>query len=475
MSVLSSMKKDSSPRMMYNTGTLYDLMTGHFIKGKANKWYLNGGLPPAITGIHGAGNMFKSTLMDSFIMGALRIYTDADYFIYDTEGSKSKPRVMRFVNDLLHNIEDEDDINLRITLKSADDEIDVVNVLWKELNMMRDLKKDNLKEIEVTLPFVDVATGNPMVAVLPTFSFIDSLTEVKSTEEDTMIEKDGIESSKNKTIWMVDGNKKTSLVRHIRTLASKYGICFACSAHKGKNQDMGSHLPPKKQLQFMKQSDRIKGVGSRFEFLTHSLVEVASARTSLDSNKDCKYPKGSTSSNDINELLAVIQRGKGNSSGTMVTFIVSQEYGLLNTVTNYHFLKDNKEGNNIPGLNGSISAPKHSCVWYPDVKFGRKDIRFKEEEDYKLVRALELSAQYRYIQCNWNLSSLPFDFTQSFEQVYDKLIANDVNMEEVLETTGYWNYKESSRKYMSIMDLMEMTMSKEESEDQKERKKVNTK
>jgi len=476
MSVLSSLKHDSAPRMMYNTGTLYDLMTGHFLKGKNGKWYLNGGLPPAITGIHGSGNTFKSTLMDSFIMGALRIYSDADYFAYDTEGSKSKQRVIKFMDEPLHRLHSDDDIELRVTLKNDDDQIDVVNVLFSELNKIRDLKKDNIKEITVTLPFIDVATGSYMKVALPTFSYIDSLTEVKSSEEGDMVEKDGIESSKNKTVWMVDGNKKTSLVRHIRTLASRYGICFACSAHKGKNQDMGSHLPPKKQLQFMKQSDRIKGVGSRFEFLTHSLVEVASARTSLDSKKEPLYPDGQTSPTDINELLVVIQRGKGNSSGTMVGFIVSQEYGLLNTVTNYHFLKENKVGNGIPGLIGSVSTPKHSCVWYPDVKFSRKSIRKQEESDYKLARALELSAQYRYIQCNWNLSGLPFDFSQSFEQVYEKLLQNDVNIDEILETTGYWNYNQMNREYMSIFDLMQMTLPKEEeTEEQKSRKKVNTK
>lgn len=476
MSVLSSLKNDSAPRMMFNTGTLYDLMTGHFLRGKGGKWYLNGGLPPAITGVHGAGNMFKSTLMDSLIMGSLRIYTDADYFIYDTEGSKTKPRVLNFMSDILHDFVSEDDLESRVTLKNDGDEIDIINVLFAEINKIRDLKNDNIKELGITLPFMDPGTGRAMECILPTYASIDSLTEVKSTEEGDMIAKDGLESSKNKTIWMVDGNKKTSLVRHIRTLASKFGICFLCSAHKGKNMDMGSHLPPKKQLQFMKQADRMKGVGSRFEFLTHSLVEVASARTSLDSNKEAKYPKETTSSTDINELLVVIQRGKGNSSGTMVTFIVSQEHGLLNTCTNYNFLRDSKVGNAIPGLIGSASSPKHECVWYPETKFSRKSIRLQEESDYKLARALELTAQYRYIQCNWNLNGLPFNFNQTFEEVYDKLIANEVDMGKVLETTGYWNYRTSEREYMSIFDLMELALPKSEVSDEiKERKKVSTK
>lgn len=471
MSVLSSMKQDSAPRMMFNTGTLYDLMTGHFVRGKNGKWYLNGGLPPAITGVHGAGNTFKSTLLDSFIMGAVRIYTDADYFKYDTEGSSSKLRIMKFMNEPLHDFESEDELESRVTLKNDDDEIDLVNVLWAEVCKMRDLKKENMAQVEITLPFIDLSTGTYMKGKLPTFSYIDSLTEVKSSEEGTMIEADGIESGKNKTIWMVDGNKKTTLVRNLRTIASKYGICFVCSAHKGKNQDMGSYLPPKKQLQFMKPSDRIKGVGSRFEFLTHSLVEVANAKTALDSSKEAMYPHGQTSSTDVNDLLVVIQRGKGNSSGTMVNFIVSQEYGLLNTVTNYNFLKENKVGSAVPGLVGNVSARSHSCVLYPSANFGRKDIRIKAESDYKLCRALELTAQYRYIQANWNLAGLPFDFTQSLEQVYDKLIANGVDMDVVLESTGYWNYRETSRKHMTLFDVMELTLPKQEEDAPKKDKK----
>jgi hypothetical protein len=33
-------------------------------------------------------------------------------------------------------------------------------------------------------------------------------------------------------------------------------------------------------------------------------------------------------------------------------------------------------------------------------------------------------------------------------------------MDQILETTGYWNYNQASREYMSLFDMMELTLPK---------------
>ncbi len=65
---------DTAPRILFNTGTFFDIMTGNFEVGHDGQAFLNGGLGPFITGLHGRGNTYKSTLMDSLMVGVLRNY-----------------------------------------------------------------------------------------------------------------------------------------------------------------------------------------------------------------------------------------------------------------------------------------------------------------------------------------------------------------------------------------------------------------
>ncbi len=449
MSIFDEVKQESESAVLFNTGTPYDLMTGSYQFGINNKWYLNGGLPVAITGIHGGGNMFKSTLVDALIAGALRIYHGVEDFDIDTEGSKSKERKATFMDDPLHSLPDGSsvDISGRITIKSGT-EFDI-NKVWEFLQEICAIKEKNRKAAQITLPFISPITGKPIVTWTPTIIFTDSLTELESSEEGEMLNsKKGIEDKKNKTIWLVDGNKKTLLIRAMRKMAEKYGIIFICSAHKGDNGTM-DNSPPSKQIWTMKQSDRMKGVGSRFEFLTHVLAQVMSAKLALSSDKQSTL-FGPGPRTDLNDLMLNIQRNKTNASGTMMSCIVSQTTGFLNTVTNLNFLRTN----GYIGLNGGSSKPKHACVWYPEVNFSRNTIREQAVGDYALNRAIELTARYAYIRANWNLANIPFDFTQEPEAVFDRLNSNGIEMNDLLHTTGYWTYDKPPREYMSIMDIV---------------------
>jgi len=450
MSMFDDLKDESARVPLYNTGTMYDVMTGSYVQGYDGKWYLNGGIPQAITGIHGGGNLYKSTMMDSFIVGMLRIY-GIDCFDIDTEGSKGKERVSDFVADPLHMQlwPEPPDMESAITIKSDPLETTITPV-WEFLKEIAAKKEANRKKCQVELPIVDPATGKKTKAWIPTVVFIDSLTELESDEEGEMLDsKKGIEDKKNKTIWLVDGNKKTLLTRAIRKMSAKYGICFVCSAHKGKNSDLDSHTPTPKQLQHMKQSDRMKGVGSRFEFLCHVLSQVTSAKLIPDAKGEALYGPGPVT--DINEIILKIQRNKSNASGISSEFIVSQDEGLLNIVSYLHYIR--KTG--YVGLDGGSAKPRHACVWYPDVSFTRNSVRGLAENDYSLCRAIELTARYLYIQRNWNLSKIPFDFTQTPEKVFDALTSNKAEMKAILETTSYWTIGKCEREYMSIMDILD--------------------
>jgi hypothetical protein len=456
MSVFASLKENNAtPVTLFNTGTLYDLMTGAFSMGEDGKFRLNGGIGNFITGIHGGGNMYKSTAIDSLIMGCMRTYPEAECFIADTEGSKSAERVANFRSELLALNQGADPLDVidRITLIPLI-ETDVGSTYTKLVEICA-LKEKNKKTLQVEMPFLHPKTHKPYKAWIPTFFFIDSLTEMETTAEAAMLER-GIDHKANQTIWMVDGNKKTLLVRTMRKMAAEYGICIICSAHTGGNINMDSFGPPAKQLQHMKQADRIKGVGSRFEFLTHVLCQAVSCnqRPVQDSAKKPTFPKGITSDVDLNEVVLKVQRNKTNASGLMVPFVVSQQHGLLNCVTNLHYIRTN----GYHGLVGGPSNPKHACVWYPEKTFSRNTFRTDIETDYKLCRSIELMARYLYIKNNWNLSTIPFDFSLTPEEVFAKVKASGkMSWDDILETTGSWNYDpKNAREYLSVLDIMAM-------------------
>lgn len=451
MSVIQAVgAKDSGMITMFNTGTPYDLMTGKYEMGYDGRWYLNGGLGFFIQGLHGKGNTYKSALLDAFIAGVLKIEQKSEAIDFDTEGSKIKERVLGFHNDALVEMNDDNAeemlYNRMVCLSGGEWTVDTVHEKLKEIG---EVKVRNKKKFMMKTPFMDVMTGEQAECWVPTIVFIDSLTELYSGEEEDMMSKKKLEDSKNKTVWLQDGNKKTLLTRILRRMSQKYGMCVVISCHTGKNGEMGSHLPPEKQLTHMAQKDRIKGAGTKVEMLSHVLSQIKKCAPCQDGAKQAMYPHGITPDNDLNTLHFLIQRNKTNTAGQTFEFIMSQSFGLLTGVTNYHFLRN--EG---IGLNGSTSSRWQQPTWMPDVNLNRKDMREKIEGNYKLCRCLELLREYVQIQTTWNLSTLPADFSRTPQEVYEIMVASeDIDLDKIFETTGYWAECEE-REYMSIMDLM---------------------
>lgn len=439
--------QDSNPLVLYNTGTFLDLMAGNYSLGSDDKFYLNGGLGTFITGFHGRGNTYKSTFINSIIMGMLRNYTDVNCIDYDTEHSKDKLRVLEFVKGGMYP-SDSNDVAGRYILKAGGEW--TLKQLWTDVKVLCELREKHKKELMVDSPFVDYH-GKPLRVWRPDVVCIDTLTELKSVAEHDKLGGKDFEDKKNKTVYLDDGNKKTMLLSALNKYCAQYGLVIVCTAHTGDNFSM-DNAPPRKELTFQKQNDKIKGVGSKYTTLTHVLAQVASCRLCVDSNKTALYKHGETSDVDLQELQVVISRNKVRASGLMIPFVVSQENGLLNEISYLHFLR----AHGYEGLAKGPSAPKNSLVWYPEVKFSRNDIREKLTSDYQLCRALELTAKYRYIQLSWNLKKLPFDFTRTPEQVFDGFMKSKVKMPEILESTSTWNWQKQERPTLTLFDIIGM-------------------
>ena len=97
--------------------------------------------------------------------------------------------------------------------------------------------------------------------------------------------------------------------------------------------------------------------------------------------------------------------------------------GLLNTVTHYHYLRQNA----YYGLNGAdrskaANKTRHSLALYPEVTITRNSVRELVESDYKLKRAMEITAEYALVCNTWNTNQLPMMNGLSSDEVFDRLV-----------------------------------------------------
>ncbi len=440
--------EDSAPLVLFNTGTLYDLIAGSYMLGYDNKYYLNGGYGCHLISSHGKGNTYKSTLADSYILGLMKNYPGTHCFVFDTEHSKNKNRSTSFMHSPLF---PKVDVANRYTLKAGGEW--TIDKVFETIKQICKAKEANKAEQTVITPFVDYS-GKRMSTWNPTIVFIDTLSELKSGTENANFEERDLEDKKNKMFAMNDGLYKTQLLSMLNKMCGKYGIIMISTAHSGKNVSL-TNIPPSKALLNQRVSISVKGVGAKYDTINHVLLEIMSCKHCQDVNKTAMYKLGVTDDKDLQELQVITSRNKVQSSGTMVPFVVSQHYGLLNDVSNLNFLR----ANGYLGLDGGSRKPTHACNWLPDVRFSRNNIREKLVDNYPLARALELTARYRYIQLSWNLSKLPVDFSRTTEEIFDGLNKSSIEMKDILEgTTSNWTYadsKKQDKKTMTIFDVVD--------------------
>lgn len=431
-----------------NTGTGLDLATGKFLKGKDDKWYCNGGLF-LTTGIGGRGNSYKSALGGSFMAAALGIYPTADAEVLETEHSvQDKGRYdelspygipvsdrIEFINQTQMNLSD-----------------------WLEYIKERGEEKiKNKKDLMVETPFFDLHTGKLGRIMTPTICYIDSLSKATGEQEEDLYDENKIDSNKTNPAYIRDGALKTKFMRMLPKLASDYGMYFIMTAHVKDQGGMGDITPPSKELQYMKQKDKFKNVGSDFDFLTTTLMQNWGA-TPLTNGKDassktCLYPlDGCSPVNELQEVPNIMLRCKNNASGTLMRFVVSQYMGLLPDVTNFHMLRSFDNYGLIVSGSKNIFTPK----LLQDVSVNRNTLRNLLAKNYQLRRALELTAQICYIQNHWFLPRMPAQVRMDFDEIVTRIHKKGKEFTDlVLNSTSCWSYTPSERPYMSIMDLLD--------------------
>lgn len=426
-----------------NTGTMLDIATGKFRRSIDGHMYLDGGLSPCF-GIGGESQTYKSNIAGSFFANALLLHPKAEGWVYETEGNVAgAERYDDFVSS-------DTPISDRIIFNnSALDDLSL-DTFYKKFSEMVEEKLANKKEYVVDSPFINPVTNEPLKMWIPTFVLIDSYSRARSNKGDQQFKDNNISDSSMNTMWMSEGNVKSKLLSDLPSRASKAGIYVIMTAHVGANGSMDTYAPPRKQMQWMRQSDKLKNVGSNFTFLTTSLIQTMKATCLQDSKKECMYPLDTSNPREINQVDTNIVRSKNNMSGGIIPFIASQTDGILNAVTSLIYLKDNNEfGLTVKGANVTP-------VLKPDTTFNRKTIRAKSNEDYKLERALELTAQLCFIQKMWNLRRLPSFFNVTPEDFAEVLYKDQGQVDRILNSTGSWSTSTQGREVLSLFDVLGM-------------------
>lgn len=430
----------SAPYM--NTGTLFDIVSGAFVPGVDGSMIANGGLTYT-NGFIGRPQTYKSTDSLSLMISAASLYEGSSVLVYDSEMSQKLQRLLRFKH------EDAPDIPLTNFKLTDATKMSAEELYTLILSICKD-KEDHRKEYEVETPFLDTRTGLPIRMLIPTFCAIDSLSKMQSGAMEELLSSTSLTSSKQNTMYMSDGMLKTKFISQLPRLGAKYNIIFVITAHVGDKFDLNPMVKSPKELQHMKATDKIKYVGADFDFLMSNLLEVRKAELLQTDKRECLYPNEEGSDFDLNQLTSVLVRCKNNASGTAkLTSIVSQAAGLQSSLSNYHFLKEH----GYYGLLGSDRT--HSPALHPSVNLQRTTVRDKLK-DYKTKRAVELIAQYCYIQKYWAKVGLGRDFSMPVEKFSEMLIANQTYaIDDILESRGYWTYnKKDPRKYLSIYDAV---------------------
>lgn len=452
----------TSVKMLINIGCLFDIPTGHYLKGKHGESILNGGLG-TLTGIAGIGNSFKSTILHYMMLSAFAKVFEAPLVnvlsylsTYDTEINIHEHTLKKFASRFKC-FADKDIIKDGLW-QITDKNIYYANKWFEITKENLKLKKTNIKKIEVESPFLD-RDGKTLIRVaIPTFGEIDSFTEFETEDVAAIRNNNEIGESGGNTQHMRQGLSKSNFLIEVPALMGGANHYLGFTAQIGKELVMASGpmpVAPIKKLQHLKNGDKLKGVTDKFTFLMNNCWHAYNALPLINQGtKGPEYPRyvddNSPGDMDLNIVSLRQLRSKSGPSGIVLNIIVSQSEGVLPSLTEFHFIKEMERY----GLSGTLQH--YSLDLLPDVKLSRTTVRSKIEADEKLRRALNITAELCQMSHLWH--HIGKDTICTPKQLYDDLKAKGYDWDVLLSTRGWYTFNNDSHPipYLSTWDLLLM-------------------
>jgi hypothetical protein len=445
-----------------NIGCLFDIPNGTYEEGKYGEMILNGGLS-TITGVTAIGNMFKSTTMHYQTFTAMSRINGSYGSAYDTEINTNEAHLAEMADRIpeFNNEKIFDTGRYLVTDKTV-----YPGEKWYEIHKeFCEEKIKNFEKTKVETPFLD-RDGKPMYINLPTFTEIDSFSEFETSDVTKMQNDNELGESGGNTIHMRQGLAKMRLLMEAPRLHCGSYDYLLMTAQLGKESAMqsagGGREVPITKNKYLKGGDKVKGVTDKFLFATHNCWHCFDSRPLMEANGDGPlYPRDSTDKakydTDLNTLHIRNLRGKFGQSGMVTVVVVSQSEGLLPSLTEFHYIKENERY----GLEGNVQ--NYSLALYPDVKLSRTTVRNKIDTDNKLRRALNITSEMCQMNSTWHVTDPELKKTP--KQLYDEIKALGYDWDMILDKTrSWWTTDNDSPKhdllFLSTMDLLNIARGK---------------
>lgn len=447
-------------KVMINIGCLLDIPTGQYLPGRHGEYILNGGLG-GVSGVVGIGNQFKSTFMHYQMLAAASCIaetTETSMNTFDTEVNIHETHLARFTKLF--------PVFKKAFLEAANGIMGYVWTItdktvyfgneWYEV--LKTWLKEKRKSATLRVTPFQIRGGGQLMIPTPTFGEIDSFTLFETENVAEMQDKHELGDSGANTMHMRQGAAKTRFLMEIPGLAMGAYHYLLMSAHIGKTIEMASGpmpAPPIKKLQHLKNGDTIKGVTEKFTFLMANLWHNTNATPMINQGtKTVEYPRNSNDDLNLDTDLCAVTvrqlRSKSGPSGMTIEVIISQQDGVLPSLTEFHYLK----GNERFGISGTL---QHFALdLLPEVKLSRTSVRSKIDENEKLRRALTITSemcQMRELWHHWDDGRVCTP-----KELYDDLKAKGYDWDILLATRGWWTLDNDQHPipFLSTYDLLRM-------------------
>lgn len=456
-------------KMKINVGAGFDIPTGNFVQGAHGEHILNGGLGVLDAAV-GFGNCGK-TLVEEF-----RMYTAQNRLCYagpsyslsrDTEFNKDEVRISGLVSKNFDKLRDLDAFNTGLI--NISDVTAGSNNEWfqgqKDWITNEKIKAKNLTKYQ--LPYLDRNGKDLMTTIMPSFGFIDSVSEFSSEAIQDIRDDNEIGESGLNIINMRQGLERSMMLQELPYLAGKGKHFYLLTAHFGKDNDVkkagAMTLPPVKALANLPSGFKIKGVSEKFFYLLHNCWLMSQPKIMMnDTDKSAQYPKTSKEMHrvpfdkDLQLLMATQLRGKAGSTGYSLDIVSSQEDGIQPTLTEYVGLKEGY-GLKSSAYFGIQGTTNFNMVLCPDIKLQRTTIREKIDENASLRRAINITSELMQM---WQFMRHYDDLLCTPEELFTGIKERGYDWDELLGNTRGWytlnNDKVPGPKFLSTLDLLRM-------------------
>lgn len=446
-------------KIKINVGALLDIPTGNFVEGRYGEYILNGGVATT-TGTVGYGNMFKSTFERFQFLTCVARMAGSTGSIYDTEESIEEDHVQT-IADRIPEFGGIDVFETkRVTLTGK---VKYSGNAWYDVQkefLARKIK--NASKLQVLTPFWNRDHKGPLYIIQPTFTEVDSFTDFETDDVIDMQDKNSLGESGANTLHMRQGLAKLRFLMEAARLNAEAYNYLLMTAHLGKETMMQSAGPgkeiPVRTLTHLKGGDKIMGTTKKFTTNTHNCWHIFNATPLInDGTKGPEYPHDSEDDmrfdTDLNVIKIKNLRGKAGVSGIEIRLIVSQAEGILPSLSEFHYIKEEDRY----GFTGGPKDHSYSLELLPDVKLSRTTIRGKIDNDPMLRRALEITSQMCQMDQLWR--TMDRDILCTPKELYEDLTKIGFDWKLILSNTrGWWTINNDKHPipFLSVKDLLRM-------------------